>query len=1046
MHRPNGKRSDLTFAECLELEATGAWAEAADAYRELSMSLDPATRCRALVRLARCLLETCKRGETDEADDILAEAAQLAAPLGSPDLDGQLQLQQGRLDEQQGHLKRALERYNAAFQLLTRAGSDLTEAQLVLASAERRRGELCHALARLDAIDPTTLVPRLQAEYFDERGAVLIARGEARQAVEVLERALELDAQTATDYASGRSRLLLAEASMLVGQRDRAKVLIEDAIRVYDRARAEAGLSDAYALMGMWYEEAEDYVSASHYYHESYDLDRTSDDRAGQARAKRRLGRTYRKRGDSVRARELFADARRLMPREDDVEAAALCREEGELALSGSEPDYAKAISLFRRAVAIAEDDGDERVTAVARRDLARALREDDDLTEAERLLREAEATLRVRGDLRELDDLLDDLGEVLLEGARYQEAEACLLESLELDERLGRVASKGRTLLLLGRVSGEMGERERAGQYFRSAVELFSNADDHVGLSDALQQLGAWHLTQGQVEDAIECCQAALEIDNRLNDPIGRARTKRLLAAARRVSGNLERAAEHLGEAKRDLGTIDDPVEHAFIDLEGGRLALATGMYREAMALLSSAREVLEANRRPVDVASCDRFIALAIAHTGNFADAIKLLEGAKEVFQKANDLPELDELFDDLGTVYLLSGRLDLAEHYVRKSFDVGNRLRWAHGKGRSLLLLARIAMGHERVEEAKRFIDDARAAYVSTKDDVGLADAHVELGDWYIADSNPQPNPALAVEEYKHARRIEQVHRDRRGIARCNRKLAHVYIDRGDHERAGEALEEAEVSLRGIDDDREIAPLDAETGRLYAAKNNHVRAVGFFRKAIAGFAALNDEAGRRSTYRMLIASYQAMGETTTALECVREMDTHQSTMFNVLLADLHPMVVQASRASYADGRYSETISSAFGKLERTFKRRTGDPAATSGGMRTNISKLIRDWGATGPAELLGMSENRAKSFVEFSVAAFDLFRNRAVHEDADFGPTEAFAALAVAHIIASTLVPVSADANGADSTRSQIDLGSSDVVVALPLARAEAQTSNL
>lgn len=990
-----------------ELEWKGEWDGAVERYRELCESDDPRTRGHAHARLARCLLETCKPRETDEADDCIAVAERLADEISDPELGGEARLQRGRLYELQGELKRALGRYESARDKLAEAGVDLTEVDLVLASAERRRGELNAALARLEEIDEDSLPVRLRAEYLDERGAVHIARGETDTAVDILKRALDIDEVSATAYASGRSRLLLAEAHMGSGKRDRARKLIEDAIGSYEQAHADAGLSEAYALMGLWHEDREDYVAAAQYYQESYLHDRSSDDLGGQARAKRRLARTYRKRGDTDRAQELLGEARRLLPREDDVEAAAYFGEEGYLALTGSRPDYEEAIDYFRRALAIAEEDGDERVTAVAKRNLARAFREDDKLEEAEALLLDARVALEARGDLRELDDLLDDLGEVLLEQDRYEDALPYLQESLRLDDKLERIASKGRTLLLMGQVEVKMGKRDRAGEHYREALELYRSIKHDVGLSEAHRLIGSWHLDQGQTEKARDNLREALKIDNRLDVPLGRVRAHRMLAAVYRTLGDLERADEFLRDARRDLGRIDDPVEDALLGFEEGRVHLASGRYSEAQESLVGASHTLERNRSRADAASCKRHAALAIAYQGKYSDALNLLEQAREVFVSCNDIPELDELYDDLGTVYLLMGRADAAAESVRKSIDIGAGANWRKGKGRSLLLLGRIAKVEGEFDEARRHLDAARALYEEVGDEVGCAEAYLELGDWYV---DPRNNDYFSHEEavtaYKEARRLELGHRDPRGVARCNRKLAHVYLERSELQRAEEALQDAAASLGGVDDLRETAPLEYELGRLAVAKRDNNRAIAHFRRAIEGFSTLKQDDERNATYRLLIAAHQAEDQTHQALECIREMGAEREAMMRVLVKDLHPRVAQAAASGLEAREYSVAIVNVFAGLEKEFKERidgSETPAAPA-----SIGAVLDDWASGAREDLPAFKLDKSLSiFRDFCAASFALFRNPAVHDSpSDLSPDEAFAALYTAHWIAEVL----------------------------------------
>jgi tetratricopeptide (TPR) repeat protein len=991
-----------------ELEAAGKWSEAPRFYRKLLASgLEGFSRAEVLLQLAGCLLETCKRGQVDDAADCLAEAQRDILASGDKALEGRFRLQQGRLDEQQGNLRRALERYVMARDLLSVGGAELSKADLMLASVERRRGELKKALERLERIELASLSDPMRADYFDELGAVQLARGDASSAVETLKHALELDQSGTNEFTAGRSQLLLAEAYVHQGMRLKAKQLIDNAIRAYDREHAEAGLSEAYALMGQWYEEGEDFASAAHFYKESFDLDRNSDDAVGQARAKRYLGRAFRKKGDSYRAQEFFDEARALLPRDDDVEMAALLTEEGYLALVGSEPNYAEAIEHFRRALEIAVEDGDERAVAVAKRNVAKALRESNDLRGAEQLLLEARPALEERGDLRELDDLLDDLGEVLLEQDRYQEALECLQASLELDDRIHTVGSQGRSLLLVGRTYLQLGDRQRAGKAFKDALDVYRGAENEVGESEALHELGSWYAEEGKLNEAIRAYRDGLAIDHRLNDRVGVVRVKRSLAAAYRRRGDLARAEEMLDEAEHDLRPIDDKMEQALLTVERGRMGLAQGRYREAREHLQSASRVFEGGSSAVQMATCQRLLANAATAEGNYARALDLLDQAKQVFEAANDAPELDQLFDDLGSVYLLSGRLEEAEVAVNQSLEIGQRMGWDYGNGRSLLLLGRIMMQRGDMTRALKEIQDARITFERSNDEVGLSDAYLHLGDWYATDKNPDRDFTRAASAYKHARRLDQLHRDLRGMGRCNRKLAHVYRLSSDFERADEALEQSEDNLRGVDDMRELAPLELEKGALHAARGEHVEAIRYFRRALSRFKDLSQGEEVIRTYQLLVTSHQSLGQVREALECMREMGLEHATMWNILVKDLHPLISGPSHPSFAAGAYSDAISAGFSALEREFRSRAANPESARALGTEPISQVIRAWLASGRADVPQFSKSKTlERFSDFCVASFEIIRNSAVHESVRLSAVDAFSSLAVAHVIATTI----------------------------------------
>ncbi|MEA2684928.1 MAG: hypothetical protein QOE93_123, partial [Actinomycetota bacterium] len=169
--------------------------------------------------------------------------------------------------------------------------------------------------------------------------------------------------------------------------------------------------------------------------------------------------------------------------------------------------------------------------------------------------------------------------------------------------------------------------------------------------------------------------------------------------------------------------------------------------------------------------------------------------------------------------------------------------------------------------------------------------------------------------AASSYKEARRLDQAHRDLRGIGRSNRKRSggSIGLD-GQQYRAEEALEQAEENLRGIDDPREIAPLEYELGALQVGRGMHANAIPYLRRALVGFKSLEAREDTAHTYHSLIAAYQALNRTHEALECIREMGLAHASMLNVLVKDLHPLISAPGATSFASGNHECAVLNGF------------------------------------------------------------------------------------------------------------------------------------
>jgi tetratricopeptide (TPR) repeat protein len=1000
LHNTPGGTMTTTAAlgEAAQLEAVGRWDQAADLYeKELAGQQSSADRALLLVNLTRCLREDdCY----DEADERIGQAKELVDEHAEPRVCGLIRLEEGRLSEYQGDHRGARRKYARALTLLEDFETERFAVILASAALERSLGELRKAEELLQQVDHTELTGERQADYLGALGAVQLARGDYRSAEETLSQALELDEAQSTEYGAVDTRLLLAQAYLGRGDRDRARRLIEEARDDVEAVDDMATLSDTFSLLGQLYEESDDYVNAVRWYQQGLNLDLSAQDLLGQARAYIRLARTFRKRGDLRRAQDNLEDARPLC-RDNDVERAELLTEEGNLALD--QGDYAIAEDKYRQAKQLIEEDGDDRRTAIAARHLARALQEKGDLPRAESLLREAMPVLRDRGDLRELDDLLDDLGAVLLEQDRYDEALQMLDESYQLDQQIGAVASQGTTLLLRGQAFHRAGEREKAGRSLQAALDIYRQVGDEVGESNARFRLGEWYEAEGQLDRALEHFRAGQAIDNRHDDRLGLGRTARALASIYRRKGDSRRGAELLAEARRELQHIDDVPEHALLEMEAGRIAQARGVYDDAEESLRAAARMFDSLDSRVQSAKCQRLLASVAFSRGRFDQAETLLDRAREEFGRSSALPELSELYDDLGELRFRQGRLNEAEAAIRKSLEIDRDMGWHRGKGRSQLLLAAIALARQDIPLARKHASSALDNYTEAKDEVGVARSRLSLGDCLLEEDQH----LAAIAEYKAARRMDMRMGNEEGLALCYRKLGRAYRLRREWIRAEEAMEQAQEYGQNVQDPREQALYWLEFGTLKAAVNDHAAAIHHYHLAQKSFDDLSDRPNLTKTFQRLAASHQAQGHVEEALHCMRETVQGHANLWSLMVGDLHPLVAKAAEPGFLDGHYAAATMQAYVALEERIRQVAGDVGESREYER--IGDLVGFWLNPRNSNAPQLENRRDLShWSQFIRACFSLVRNPLAHGSEEMSARDAFVALCMADFIARSLFP--------------------------------------
>ena len=988
------------------LEDAGEWQKALTAYHALTQEVQEIdVEIRIRIAIARCSIGL---GEPEDAEIALAQVDNLAKQSGaSNELLAEVALQQGVLAEYQGRLTKMRDRYETARTLLEGTGQDLAGVQLKIAHAEIRLGDIDASVSQLLVLDPTTLDPEHLAGFLDAVGLVLLARGEAFAATRVLEEAVAIDERSEGNYVAAYSRLLLARALLRSGNRRRAKKLLDDVLDTYEGLRNPRDLSEVHALFGLLYEDSGKYPQALQSYRDGFNQDILSDDPVGHAIALRSLGRVYMKRGIYEQAREYLESARnKLAPVDDRVELTKLVVEEASLLLA--ENEYDKAIRTFEEALRIAERSEDDRRVAIVKRCLAAALREDGQLDRSVELLREARAELRgesgdpieksidllieragvsrleahERGDLRELEELLDDLGEALLEQGEYSEAMVALSQSAALDKMLETpLESRARSLILLGRAHARRGERKEAKKSYEAAMELYEDSEDEVGQSEARFHLGVWFMEEGRFKEALKQFRKGLRIDQQKSDRVNVARALRSIASVFRRLGDLNRASEHIEEAREALGSTDDPSERGDLELESARISIERGDLKAAAKSLAEARKNLAANE--VGVAMCEHVDARLALAEGSFGRALGCLNKAREIFERKQDNPELDDLFDDIGEVQLAAGELAEARSAVEHSLELDKRMGWESGRGRSLLLLAKIAMADRQPDEARRYVKEAMLAF--EEDEVGLSEAKTLSGELFEREQNLD----RAIEDLKEARRLDQDHGDLRGLADCNRRLARIYVRRTEWMRAEEAFEQAEEQLEHAGAVRELALVQVDFGEYFLNRGNPRAALARFRKALPVIeGAPNGKGELARAHSLMIAALQANGELGAALQMMKRAEVERSSVWHAVLWDLQPDLAEASQELYGRGDYQAAVLASYGVVESRLRER--------------LERFERPGEHTPMRELAKRGLSEAPELRDLVLSGFGFVRNPVAHSTRQMGGIDALGAIFIAHLI--------------------------------------------
>ena len=135
----------------------------------------------------------------------------------------------------------------------------------------------------------------------------------------------------------------------------------------------------------------------------------------------------------------------------------------------------------------------------------------------------------------------------------------------------------RGRSLLLLGEIAMRQCDRSEAYKHLQSAISLFTQINDEVGLSDAHRLMGDWYCDDATPKPISGApsprTRSARILDQTHRDLRGLARCNTRIGRTHRLAGQLFRAEEALEQAVDNLRGIDDPREQTPLEFEFGAL-----------------------------------------------------------------------------------------------------------------------------------------------------------------------------------------------------------------------------------------------------------------------------------------------------------------------------------------------------------------------------------------------------------------------------------------------------------------------------------------
>ncbi len=398
----------------------------------------------------------------------------------------------------------------------------------------------------------------------------------------------------------------------------------------------------------------------------------------------------------------------------------------------------------------------------------------------------------------------------------------------------------------------------QRAGSFFREAVQRASTLSHPTLYAHSLNRLGNWLVNTGQIAEGLEAHQQALDVFHAQQDQVGMAQTFDLLGMALAWTGNFVEGRQQQERAIALFRLLDDK-KGLISTLPNASIGISPATAETAFVLVRSPeeceRDTTEAAELahqidwPAGEAYAELTTGLLLASFGQFGKALAHMHKGFQIAQEIEHQQWLVAAYSNFGQIYVLLLEPALALHYLESGWKLAKTLGSAWWMD---TILASQALAFLQTGKLKQAEAALQRAMTREQEPRTLSQRRVSWVWGELALARGEARIAVQITERLIASAPGNLHT--RPIPRLLKLKGEALVALKRLEEAVEALEEAK---RGASERRE-APLlwhiHGSLGRVYRLlKREHEasNAVIAAREGVESLSQTIDDAGLREHF---------------------------------------------------------------------------------------------------------------------------------------------------------------------------------------------------
>ncbi|MCT7948311.1 CHAT domain-containing protein [Ancylothrix sp. C2] len=371
--------------------------------------------------------------------------------------------------------------------------------------------------------------------------------------------------------------------------------------------------------------------------------------------------------------------------------------------------------------------------------------------------------------------------------------------EAARLFKQAGDLGLEAKSLFRLGNVYDDLGEKQKALEFYNQALPLLRAVGDKSGEANTLNDIGVVYNSLGEKQKALEFYNQALPLRRAVGNKGGEATTLNNIGLVYDSLGEKQKALEFYNQALPMLRAVGDKRGEARTLNNIGLVYDDLGEKQKALQLYNQALPMLRAVGDKRGEATTINNIGAVYESLGEKQKALELYNQALPLLRAVGDKRGEARTLNNIGAVYNELGEKQKALEFYNQALPMLEALGNKGGEATTLNNIGGVYNELGEKQKALQFYNQALPLRRAVGDRSGEATTLNNIGLVY----NDLQEKQKALEFYNQALPLRRAVGDKRGEARTLNNIGLVYDDLQEKQKALEFYNQALPLLRAVGD---------------------------------------------------------------------------------------------------------------------------------------------------------------------------------------------------------------------------------------------------